>query len=104
MGYISPSFIAIEPEGALESIVPASTTSAVSETMLIAPSASGLSVNETVIVSPTADLIRVFTNVSLALTAIVPRNDPVSLPVSVNLNVVPVESVVDLTFTLATFA
>jgi hypothetical protein len=76
---------------------------AVSVTVEIPPLASGLSVNVTVNVSPTVALMFELTNVLFELTPIVPRNDPVLAPVSVNRNVVPDESVVDLILTFTRF-
>src|SRR3989339_359679 len=84
--------------------VTATVTIAVSVTTDNKPVASGLSVNVTVSVSPTAALMFVFDTELLVLTLIVPRNDPVSAPVSVTITSTPVESVVDLMFKLATFA
>src|SRR3990172_5078862 len=84
--------------------VTATVTIAVSVTTDNKPLASGLSVNVTVNVSPTSALMFVFDTELPVLTFIVPRNDPVSLPVSVTSTVTPVESVLDLMFKLAMFA
>src|SRR3989304_7864483 len=85
-------------------VAAADVTKAVSVTVELRPLASGLSVNVTVNVSPTSALMFVFDTELPVLTFIVPRNDPVSLPVSVTITTTPVESVLDLMFKLATFA